>query len=34
MVSGSDGPFVLPIVIPFLSVLALAVWVTYRAIAN
>ena len=30
----SDGPFVPPIVIPFLSVLALAVWVTYKAIAN
>jgi len=30
----SDAPFVPPIVIPFLSVLALAVSVAYKAIAN
>jgi hypothetical protein len=30
----ADGPFVPPIVIPFLSVLSLALLVAYKAIAN
>lgn len=30
----ADGPFVPPVVIPFLSVQALMLWVAYEAIAN
>ena len=30
----ADGPFVPPIVIPFMTVLSLVLWVVYRAIAN
>ena len=30
----ADGPFVPPVVIPLLSVLLLALWAAYRAIAN
>ena len=30
----ADGPFVPPVVIPFLSLLLLALWAVYRAIAN